>query len=84
MPRIEAYYIKAIGRSMTIIEEKRRVTKGGAEDEHKWMSKKYPKCNVIIIKKREFVVKIEKNLKLPKKRIPLGNKGDSSDFSFIF
>jgi len=84
MPRIEAYYIKAIGRSTEVLREFRNTTPKGADDEKKRLEKLHPKCTVIIIKKREFVVKIEKNLKLPKKRIPLGNKGDSSDFSFIF
>lgn len=52
---VKAWYIQAIGRSMTIIEVRKRSTLGGAKDEYRWMRKKYPKCEVVIIKRAETV-----------------------------
>ena len=67
MPITKVWYIKAIGRSTKVMEERRRITPEGAKMEKKLMDKQFPKCNVIIIKTKEFIVKIEKKLNLPKR-----------------
>ena len=70
MPLVEVWYIKAIGRSKVVIEERRRESELGAKWEKKLMEKRHPKCDVIIIKDKEFIVKVNRdvNIKIPENK----------------